>query len=421
MVYEPVSEHLNASGNTKGHPRPPSGPPTGVAAIILLACIATWVLSTVGPISAKTQGPPDTPPRYVVETVIGNGEFGTSLDGKTATDGTRESIQALAIAPDGALFIAAAVYHPNLGLQKSRIHVLRNGLLENLPGPGLPAMAVTGIALDDTLLYVAGGEFPPSSRPLLLRYDLRSGETVDLFATSCHPPKWPNTCPQPPRDLAVLDHSVLFTTGGHKRVYAIDPDGSVFHYAVADGDLPNIGRGMNDGGAAQGAPFEGLTQIAAEPGGLKLLMPDSYYCRVRLVDGTGIIRTIAGSDGPPSPYGGFDSCRFEGDGGPAVEAGLDVPGSAAFGRRGEVLIGEHYRIRRVGTDGRIETVAGVGEESESCPPELCCSNEPTPALEAKLVNPTLLGVVDTAGSAYFVDGTCPGPRLRVLRPVEDRP
>lgn len=378
-----------------------------------------WASPTIGPIGARAQGVPNTSPRYVIETVLGTGEYGSSLDGTIEPVRHLDSIRALALGADGAVYIAERIYTPGTSEEiTSRVRVLRDGMLASLPGPGLPEMYVSGIAVDGDALYVAGTKLPePPGGALLLRYDLRSGDSVDLFATSCHPPKWPTTCPQSPRDLAVVDHSVLFTTGNRKRVYAIDPDGSVFHYAVADGDLPNIGRGMNDGGAAQGAPFEGLTQIAAAPGGLSLLMPDSYYCRVRLVDGTGIIRTIAGSDGPPSPYGGFDSCRFEGDGGPAVEAGLNHPDSVAFGPRGEIFIGEDYRIRRVGRDGRIETVAGVGERSaELCSEVDCCTNEPMPALEAHLLG-KLLGPVDPAGSVYFVDDTCVGPRLRVLRPI----
>lgn len=219
--------------------------------------------------------------------------------------------------------------------------------------------------------------------------------------------------------MAVVDHSILFATGHQKRVYAIDPDGSVFHYAVRDDDLPGFGRGRNDGGAAQGAYFVGLAHMAAQPDGDALLMVDGGECRVRLVDGTGIIRTIAGSDGPANPYGGFDSCRFEGDGEPAVGAGLDYPSSAIFGARDEVLIAERYRIRRVGTDGRIHTIAGVGKESAGCRVDLdCCSNEPTPALEAHLWGPGL-SAIDATGSVYFTDGSCLGPRLRVLRPVKE--
>jgi hypothetical protein len=177
---------------------------------------------------------------------------------------------------------------------------------------------------------------------------------------------------------------------------------------------------LNEGGAAQGAPFGTLIHIAAQPDGNSLLMADAENCRVHLVDGTGIIRTIAGSDGPPNPYGGFDSCRFSGDGGPSVAAGIDIPLSAAFGVGGDVFISERYRIRRVRSDGRIQTVAGIGESTAGCPSEIdCCTNEPSPALETHVGAP-VLGAADADGAIYFTDASCLGLRLRVLRPVEGK-
>ena len=373
---------------------------------------AYWIVSSILLTTVDAEQKPDPPHRYLIETVAGSGERGSSPDGTAAKDARfdRQILQ-IALADDGTLYVA----------EPTGVRVVRDGVLDSLPAPGLPLMNVNGIALDGDLLYVAGTTHPfPPGVPVLLRYDLQTGDTVDLFQDTCPPDKWPGACPRTPRILAVVDHSVVFTTGGQKRVYAIDPDGSVFHFAIADRDLPGFGdNDFNESGAAQGAVVGALTQIAARPGRDTLLMADSQYCRIRLVDSTGIIRTIAGSAGP---LGDDESCRFSGDGGSALAAGLDGGQvSAAFGSENDTMIAERYRIRRVDSRGRIETIAGIGDASATCRSELdCCTNEPTPALEAHLVGP-ILGSVDAEGSVYFIDDTCLGPRVRRLRPVGGGP
>ena len=73
--------------------------------------------------------------------------------------------------------------------------------------------------------------------------------------------------------------------------------------------------------------------------------------RVFMVDKAGTLVRIAGQvvDG------------FAGDGGPAVDALLDGPQSIAVDHLGNLYIGDgSFRIRRVGTDGIITTIAGTG-------------------------------------------------------------
>ncbi len=68
-----------------------------------------------------------------------------------------------------------------------------------------------------------------------------------------------------------------------------------------------------------------------------------------------VITTVAGEDGTPG---------YSGDGGPATAAQLYGPYGVALGPDGALYIAgavdDNYRIRRVGPDGIITTVAGVG-------------------------------------------------------------
>jgi hypothetical protein len=75
--------------------------------------------------------------------------------------------------------------------------------------------------------------------------------------------------------------------------------------------------------------------------------------RVRVIDSTGKIRTFAGTG----------TSGFSGDGGPAVNARLVHLQAVATDSAGNVYIGEPRRIRKVDPSGIISTVAGTGRSA----------------------------------------------------------
>jgi hypothetical protein len=103
-----------------------------------------------------------------------------------------------------------------------------------------------------------------------------------------------------------------------------------------------------DGGPAAQAGLEGPEAIEATPDGGFLLRENH---RVRRVTPDGVITTVAGSG----------SDQFGGDGGPAVQAGLQAPGDIAALPGGGFLVTDGDRVRRVDSAGIITTVAGTGE------------------------------------------------------------
>lgn len=145
---------------------------------------------------------------------------------------------------------------------------------------------------------------------------------------------------------------------------AVGPDGSVY---IADAGAHLVRRVSRDGTirafAGNGAiAFSGdggpATDAGMEPYGLAVGPDGSVYIadrqasRVRVVDQTGIIATFAGTS----------SASFTGDGGPANLAGLSGPTGVALGPDGSVFIMDrsNHRVRKVTPQGIISTVAGNG-------------------------------------------------------------
>ena len=118
-----------------------------------------------------------------------------------------------------------------------------------------------------------------------------------------------------------------------------------------------------------------------------LYIADNGHDRVRKVDTSGIITTVAGTGMP----------GFSGDGGPATSAQLFNPCDVALDSAGNLYIADrsNARIRKVDTHGNISTVAGIGLSANS-------SGDGGPATSAALATP--LGVaVDKSGNIYIAD------------------
>src|SRR5206468_3403683 len=86
-----------------------------------------------------------------------------------------------------------------------------------------------------------------------------------------------------------------------------------------------------------------------------LYIADTSNHRIRRVGPDGIITTVAG----------LGTAGFSGDGGPASQARLNLAEGVAVGPDGTLYIADtsNHRIRRVTPDGIITTVAGKADPS----------------------------------------------------------
>lgn len=142
-----------------------------------------------------------------------------------------------------------------------------------------------------------------------------------------------------------------------------------------------------DGIAATAASMALNWGIATDATG-NLYITDQTYHRVRMVNASGIITTIAGN-------GTFG---YSGDGGPAMLAQMRSPLGIATDPAGNVYVGDFYnfRIRKIATDGTISTYAGNGTNGYS--------GDGGPAVNAQLSYVFGLAT-DAAGNLYICDAT----------------
>jgi len=140
-----------------------------------------------------------------------------------------------------------------------------------------------------------------------------------------------------------------------------------------------------DGGPAIEAEFDYPYGLAVDEQG-NVYIADTVNCRVRKVDKSGIVTTIAGNG----------SCNHSGDGGRSTEAGLEWPFEVAVDSAGNLYIvdSEVDRVRKVDTNGIITTVAGGGGNDYS--------GDGGPATLASLAWPNSVAV-DRAGNIYIAD------------------
>jgi pimeloyl-ACP methyl ester carboxylesterase/sugar lactone lactonase YvrE len=303
------------------------------------SCLAQ--IHTGEPIRFILPPPPTRAPRpdeTVITTVAGDGAYGSSGDGNLAIDAQLGFPSDVDVDAEGNLYVMEVD-----GERVRRVDAA-TGLISTAVGPP------TGMA------------------------EPAPGQAAGVMLET-------------PTGLAVDPEGNLYVGGGngtHRMILRIDPSsGDVVHVAGTGK------KGFSgDGGPATEAEMSWVRDIAVDGNG-NVYFSDFENHRVRKVDTEGIIATVAGTG----------KKGFSGDGGPAIEARLNHPAGIFVDDRGVVYLSDqgNHRVRKIGRNGLIRTLAGNGEFGYSGDGGL--------ARRARVGYPS--GVtVDASGNVYIASQQC---------------
>lgn len=299
----------------------------------------------------------------VITTVAGNGASDKSAgpgDGRPATD--------VAVGPRGlAVDTTGRLYFGDTLNERVRA-ILPDGTLATVAGGGAGFPSVTGIPASSARLVPLDLAFAPDGSLYFGdvyfagRIDLANQTVARVAGTgSPHFSSFDtgqrtiapgqlavNTSMNAPQRLTVAGNGDLYIGDMFEhRVFRVDAKG-VISVAAGTGYF-HLG---GDGGPATSAMFSQARDLLVDPAG-GIVIADEHNQRIRRIDPSGKITTIAGSG---DTYGGFG-----GDGGPATSARLAYPSGVALDAAGHLYIADesNHRIRRVDPAGTITTFAEI--------------------------------------------------------------
>ena len=289
----------------------------------------------------------------IIRTIAGTGTPGSSGDGGLATSAALNSPTHVAIDAKGAIYITDTNNH--------RIRRVSSGGAE------------TGVFEDPGIIKTLAG-----TGNRAFSGDGGQATLADLGG---------------PQHVAVDSKgNVYIADFNNHRVRRVGPDGIITTFAGSGPTGFGNGGFSGDEGPAAQARLSFPLGMAVDANGFVYIC-DSWNGRIRQVGPDGIITTFAGV-GPLSP-----SATTIGDGGPATLASIN-PSAIALDGKGNVYIADdsNHRVRRVGSDGIVTTIAGSGPIGAAGG----FAGDGGPAVQARLNRP--VGVaVDTAGIIYIAE------------------
>jgi uncharacterized protein (TIGR03437 family) len=324
-------------------------------------------------------------PNGIITTVAGGqGQSGFAGDGGPATQALLTNPTGIAVDKSGNLYIA------DRGNQRIRMVAASTGIITTiagsntigLSGDGGPATNATftlptGIAID-----ASGNLYIADENDWVIRRI--SGGIISTVAGTGKP-GYSGDNGQATKAMLGGPQGVAVDSSGN--LYIADSGNQRIRYVNVSGIITTIaGTGANgfsgDGDAATAATFSTPAGVALDASG-NVYVADEFNNRMRRFVPGGAIATFAGTT------------TSNGDGGPSTQASVE-PWAVAVDSSGNLYIADRLeqRVRKVTPSGTITTLAGTGQAGgggDNGPANLAALNTPN-------------GVaVDSAGNVYIAD------------------
>ena len=332
-------------------------------------------------------------------TIAGIGPAGFAGENVPAASATLA--RPFGVAVDGAGRVLVAERDAN------RIRAIANGIVTTVAGDGIARFGGDGgLALDATFrdvkgaaadasgtLYVSddGNERMRKVDPATHAVATIAGNGTTTFGVDGVPGIAVGI--DVPSDVIVdAAGNVLIADTEHDRVRRVDRSGIIS--TIAGNGTPGF---SGDGGPANAAQVNRPTGLAFDGAG-SLYIADFANNRIRRITEAGTIETVVGTG----------AAGYNGDGIAAVSAALNQPIDMAFDEMGNLFVADfrNHRVRRVDAlTGMITSIAGTGEAGSS--------DDMQPAVMASLNFPTDV-VVDGQGNVLIADSR--SNRIRRVTP-----
>ncbi|RKN81977.1 S-layer homology domain-containing protein [Paenibacillus ginsengarvi] len=295
---------------------------------------------------------------YIIDTVAGSGTGGFSGDEGPATSAQLMNPYGVAVDRSGNLYIAD---YQNNRIRKvdvsGTIHTVAGTGSAGFSGDGGDATSAKlnypmGVAVDNSgNLYIAD-TVNGRIRKVDASGTISTVAGTGVFGFSGDGGSAISAQLSYPSGIAAdNDGNVYFVDQSNYRIRKVDVSGTIRTVAGTGG-----AGDSGDGGSATSAELRNPTSVAVDDSG-NLYIADLIDNRIRKVDTAGIIGTVAGTG----------DNGYSGDGGAATSARLYYPAGVSVDRYGQLYIADtgNYRIRKVDASGIISTIAGTGDNGYS--------------------------------------------------------
>ena len=325
----------------------------------------------------------------IITTVIGNGSSGYTGDGGPATAAGVNDPTCIVIDGSGNIYFGES-YH--CVIRK----VNTSGIITTIAGTGTPGFSGDGgPATAAQLSGPQGLAIDATGNIFIADFGrIRKINTAGIITTVAGTGASSSSGDGGPATAATIVGPWGISTDAAGNIFLCDESNRIRKINMAGIIATVAGNGTSgfsgDGGPASAAELNTPQGVVTDLSG-NVIFADRYNNRIRKIDASGIITTIAGS-GSAGPGTG----SFGGDGGPATSALLYAPMGIGIDAYGNLYFSDHsnYRIRKINAAGIISTVAGDGISGFSGDGGLA-TNASISAIEQV--------AIDSAGSIYVPD------------------